>query len=84
MLNTLRTSATGNVIREPSVRTSICSRGDPPGRVGCEQIAGGQLPTPYHEKVTEGYKRLNDQPWAQEMSQAAPPDVAWMKDLVVR
>jgi hypothetical protein len=38
----------------------------------------------YHEKVTEGYKRLNDQEWAQEMSMTMPPDVAWMKDLVVR
>jgi hypothetical protein len=38
----------------------------------------------YHEVVTEGYKRLNDQDWAQEMSKAAPPDVPWMKDLVVR
>jgi len=38
----------------------------------------------YHEKLTTGYQRLNDEEWATEMSQTPPADVPWMKDLVVR
>jgi hypothetical protein len=38
----------------------------------------------YHEKVTEGFKRLNDQEWAAEIAQTPADDVPWMKDLVVR
>jgi hypothetical protein len=38
----------------------------------------------YHQKVTKGYQRLNDQDWAAELKKAPAEDVAWMKDLVVR
>jgi hypothetical protein len=38
----------------------------------------------YHEKVTEGFRRLNDQEWAEEIATTPADDVPWMKDLVVR
>lgn len=36
----------------------------------------------YHEKVTKDFRRLSDQEWVQEISQAQPADVPWMNDLV--
>jgi hypothetical protein len=38
----------------------------------------------YHEKVTTDYRRLNDQEWAQELSQGPAADVPWMNDLIAR
>jgi hypothetical protein len=42
------------------------------------------LVSSYHEKITEHYQRLDDKQWAAEIAKASAPDVAWMKDLVVR
>jgi hypothetical protein len=40
------------------------------------------LASAYHEKVTEGYQRLNDQDWATEIMKTPPADVAWVQDLI--
>jgi hypothetical protein len=42
------------------------------------------LASAYHEKVTTGFQRLNDQEWSAQLNAAPAADVAWMKDLVVR
>ena len=42
------------------------------------------LVSTYFERITEGFTRLTDQEWAKSINTAAPPDVPWMTDLVVR
>lgn len=44
------------------------------------------LASSYFEKVTEGYKRLDDKEWTQEFGWmgGSPADVPWMKGIVVR
>ncbi|MGK3986151.1 DUF3160 domain-containing protein [Sorangium sp. So ce136] len=42
------------------------------------------LASSYFEKTTEGFARMNDMEWADEIQETRPDDVAWMKDLVSR
>ena len=42
------------------------------------------LASAYFERTTEGFKRLTDEEWAKSIDTAAPADVPWMADLVVR
>jgi hypothetical protein len=42
------------------------------------------LASAYFERITENFKRLTDEEWAKSISGAAPADVPWMTDLVVR
>lgn len=50
--------------------------------VGPRAYAG--LASSYFERVTENFERMDDEAWAAELNAATPPDVPWMKDLVVR
>jgi hypothetical protein len=36
----------------------------------------------YHEKITDHYKRLDDQAWSEDIAKALPADVPWMNELV--
>jgi hypothetical protein len=49
---------------------------------GARAYAG--LASSYFEKITENFLRLDDPTWAASFSPAAPADVSWMTDLVVR
>jgi hypothetical protein len=42
------------------------------------------LASAYFERITENFKRLTDEEWAKSISGAAPADVPWMTDLIVR
>jgi len=42
------------------------------------------LVSSYHERITENFKRLTDELWAEEIRKAPPPDVDWLKDLIQR
>ena len=42
------------------------------------------LVSSYFEVITEGFDRLDDIRWAEQLGQETPPDVSWMQDLVVR
>ncbi|WP_441291732.1 DUF3160 domain-containing protein [Sorangium sp. KYC3313] len=42
------------------------------------------LASSYFEKITGDFQRMTDEAWADELHQATPDDVAWMKDLVSR
>jgi hypothetical protein len=38
----------------------------------------------YFEKVTDGWQRVTDSEWSDELSAATPADVSWMTDLIGR
>lgn len=39
----------------------------------------------YHEHITTGLKRLDDQDWVKHFAPSeAPEDVSWMRDLIVK
>jgi hypothetical protein len=38
----------------------------------------------YFERVTDNWKRLDDQEWAADLAVETPDDIGWMQDLVVR
>lgn len=42
------------------------------------------LVSSYFEHVTSDFQRLNDEDWSALVQAQTPPDVAWMKDIVVR
>jgi hypothetical protein len=42
------------------------------------------LVSSYFEQVTEGFDRLTDERWEQQINQTRPADVPWIQDLVVR
>lgn len=40
------------------------------------------LASSYFERITEGFERLDDDQWANELVDITPPEVTWMQDLV--
>jgi len=40
--------------------------------------------SPYFEKTTDNFLRLDDPTWAASVQPTTPDDVPWMKDLVLR
>lgn len=42
------------------------------------------LASSYFEKITDDFERLDDKQWSGELLAATPPDVPWMKPIVVR